>query len=83
VSSFLPVATMCGCMESKGTTCASSIRFGERTKDLSSVVYGSTSSPVWKRGHPLAPVVGEGQVNLGVRPWLVSGPWSKSPKLCG
>jgi len=34
---------------------------------------------VWKRG-PLAPVVGERQVNLVSRPvW----PWGKSPKLCG
>ena len=49
----------------------------------SSCVYIGSSSPAWKRGSPLAPVVGEGQVNLGVRPWLVSGPWSKSPKLCG
>ena len=63
-----------------GTTCASSSLASERC--VSRV--GGTSSPVWKRG-PLAPVVvvGEGQVNLGVRPWLVSGPWSKSPKLCG
>jgi len=35
---------------------------------VSLAVYGSSSSPIpWKRGSPLAPVVGEGQVNLGVR----------------
>jgi len=47
-----------------GTTCASSsLRANEESLAL---VYGSTSSPAWKRG-PLAPVVvvvGEGQVNL-------------------
>jgi len=40
-------------------------QFGERTKSVSRM--SCTSSPAWKRGSPLAPVVvvvGEGQVNL-------------------
>jgi len=45
-----------------------------RVSEVSLAVYGSTSSPAWKRG-PLAPVVvvvGEGQVNLGFRPAVVA-----------
>ena len=61
-------------MESKGTTCASSIFASERS--VSRMSYGGSSSPTpWERGSPLSPVVvvvGEGQVNLGVRPSAVS-----------
>ena len=61
-------------MESKGTTCASSIFASEQS--VSRMSYGGSSSPTpWERGSPLSPVVvvvGEGQVNLGVRPSAVS-----------
>jgi len=50
-----------GCMESKGTTCA--FPFGLASCELVSGMSNPRLRLVWKRG-PLAPVVGEGQVNL-------------------
>ena len=45
-----------------------------RVSEVSLAVYGSTSSPAWKRGAlaPVVVVVGEGQVNLGFRPAVVA-----------
>jgi len=77
------VGCSCSSMERRHNLCF--FQFASE-RSVSRMSYGGSSSPTpWKRGSPLAPVVvvGEGQVNLGVRPWLVSGPWSKSPKLCG
>ena len=46
-------------------------------------MYGSTSSPAWKRGRPLAPVVGEGQVNLVATGCSRMRAMVKVSKLCG
>jgi len=54
----------CGCsssMERRHNLCFS-IWFGLRTKSVSRMRYG-TSSPAWKRGSPLSPIVGGEQVS--------------------